>query len=142
MRRLSTALLRSGWLGLIVLLLLSCGGPAFPSRPLGYRYTLTQLDPSAQRSPMTPFGPYAAFINHFGQILGSVDRSYGLWIPSTPNGAAGSFVDFTGVIPPAPYVTLDALNEYGQVAGEYRQGDVLQAFLWTPTVPHGADGTV
>ena len=87
-------------------------------------------------------------INDIGQVTGSskptanATEHHFLWTPTTPNGTSGTMIDlgsFGGTLSGGL-----AINDRGQVVGySYLPGDIyFHAFLWTPTTPNGASGTM
>jgi probable HAF family extracellular repeat protein len=95
-------------------------------------------------------GKYSAGsgINNSGQVSGialptdssSVDAF--LWTPTTPNGTSGTMHDL-GSLSGGSYSYGYGINESGQVTGTSATTGIPQhAFLWTPTTPNGASGSM
>lgn len=128
--------------------LVSCGlTPAVKTRPWPVRYAVTDLGTVNRAIYGDVSGPDASVdgINSYGQIVGRIGRHAFLRTPSSPGGAVGTMLQFDGILPGQP-ISTSHINDYGQVAGifgepalQYRAGE---AFLWTPTKPHGSVGTV
>jgi probable HAF family extracellular repeat protein len=91
---------------------------------------------------------FASGLNASGQVAGAsyttADVAYHtfLWKPTTPNGASGTKTDL-GTLGGTDSFG-NGLNAGGQVAGESdTTGDAAtHAFLWKPTTPGGASGTM
>jgi len=91
----------------------------------------------------------AASINDRGQVAGSngvltPGEQAMLWSPNAANGTIGSSVAFLG----APS-RANGINDFGQVIGysgcsydESHSCNYTGSFLWTPSSPNGATGTV
>jgi len=78
-------------------------------------------------------------INDSGQaIMGGT-----LFTPTTPRGTTGTFTALNNLPSSSQTITLD-INAGGSVLGSIRLPIIshYQAFLWTPTTPNGATGTV
>jgi probable HAF family extracellular repeat protein len=83
-----------------------------------------------------------------GQVAGASyttgDAAYHayLWKPTTPNGASGTMTDLQTLGGTDSFG--NGLNASGQVTGEsFTTGDAAtHAFLWKPTTPGGASGTM
>ena len=91
---------------------------------------------------------FGSGLNASGQVAGASyttgDAAYHayLWKPTTPNGASGSKTDL-GTLG-GTHMFGNGLNASGQVAGEsFTTSDAAtHAFLWKPTTPGGASGTM
>jgi probable HAF family extracellular repeat protein len=91
---------------------------------------------------------FGSGLNASGQVAGASyttdDDAYHtfLWKPTTPNGASGTKTDLLTL--GGTYSFGNGLNASGQVAGESNTtGDAAtHAFLWKPTTPGGASGTM
>ena len=91
---------------------------------------------------------FGSGLNASGQVAGASyttgDAAYHtfLWKPTTPNGASGTKTDL-GTLG-GTHSFGNGLNASGQVAGEsFTTGDAAtHAFLWKPTTPGGASGTM
>lgn len=91
---------------------------------------------------------FGSGLNTSGQVAGASYTTGGaayhtfLWKPTTPNGASGTKTDL-GTLD-GTYSFGNGLNASGQVAGESSTtGDAAtHAFLWKPTTPGGASGTM
>jgi hypothetical protein len=153
MGRLSPALLRCCWLGLIALLLLSCGEQPIRTTPLDETYAVTDLGLAPRHiigGDLLPPDAFIRRINRYGQLVGELDKAPFFWTPETPNGATGAQVDLASALQ-TPCFDINALNDFGQVAGvtwassssncNGSQGEA-RVFLWTPNAPNGATGTV
>lgn len=90
-------------------------------------------------------------LNGYGQIVGELNNNPFFWTPTTQNGTTGTLIDLTTVLQTPCYFRMEALNEYGQVAGVTRpassgtcsgEQEEERAFLWTPSTPNGTTGTV
>ena len=87
-------------------------------------------------------------LNAGGQVAGASyttgDAAYHafLWKPATPNGASGTKTDLGTLGGTQSFG--NGLNASGQVTGEsFTTGDAAtHAFLWKPTTPGGASGTM
>ncbi|HEY7021860.1 MAG TPA: hypothetical protein VH349_12135 [Ktedonobacterales bacterium] len=152
MRRLSSALLRRLCLGLIALLLASCGEQPIRTAPLDVTYAVTDLGvapPHISGDLIVP-DAYIRRINSYGQIVGELNQATFFWTPTTPNGTTGARIDLASALQ-TPCFDISALNDFGQVAGvahpsvssncDSSQGEA-RVFLWTPSAPNGAKGTV
>jgi hypothetical protein len=129
--------------------------PTIPVTPLApVRYHLTDLGIAPLQDVDVNRVPYAALagINHYGQIAGVTRDHTFLWTPRMPGGATGSLIDFSALFPPGT-LQLNAINDDGQIVGAWQSQQAAgsaegmsaaesQAFLWTPTVPNGAVGTI
>ncbi len=91
---------------------------------------------------------FGSGLNASGQVAGASyttdDDAYHtfLWKPTTPHGASGTKTDLLTL--GGTYSFGNGLNASGQVAGESNTtGDAAtHAFLWKPTTPGGASGTM
>ena len=91
---------------------------------------------------------FGSGLNAGGQVAGASyttgDAAYHtfLWKPTTPNGASGTKTDLGTLGGTQSFG--NGLNASGQVAGEsFTTGDAAtHAFLWKPTTPGGASGTM
>lgn len=81
-------------------------------------------------------------INSSGQVVAYSGGYAVLWTPATPNSAIGSMVMLGE--PDDRFVNAYGINDSGQVAGiAYPPADTsVDAFLWNPTTPNGAGGTL
>ena len=87
-------------------------------------------------------------LNAGGQVAGASYTTGGaayhtfLWKPATPNGASGTKTDLGTLGGTQSFG--NGLNVSGQVTGEsFTTGDAAtHAFLWKPTTPGGASGTM
>src|SRR6476661_8862149 len=87
-------------------------------------------------------------LNAGGQVAGASYTTGGaayhtfLWNPATPNGASGAKTDLGTLGGTQSFG--NGLNVSGQVTGEsFTTGDAAtHAFLWKPTTPGGASGTM
>jgi hypothetical protein len=89
-------------------------------------------------------------INSFGQIVGELNQAPFCWTPTTPNGATGTRIELVSALQ-TPCYELVAPNDFGQVAGatqppattdRHSSQGVGRVFLWTPSAPNSATGTV
>ncbi len=90
-------------------------------------------------------------INNAGQITGFAPAGSGvyhafLWNPSTPNGNSGTYLDLsnlviggTGGVTPGEG---QAINAYGQIAGNTSPAPGTLPYVWTPTAANGTSGTL
>ncbi len=91
---------------------------------------------------------FGSGLNASGQVAGASYTTGGaayhtfLWTPTTPNGASGTMTDLATLGGTDSFG--NGLNASGQVAGESSTtGDAADhAFLWKPTTPGGASGTM
>jgi len=86
-------------------------------------------------------------LNDSGQIVGAYGRLIFsthafLWSPFEPNGSVGGMIDL-GILPGTEYSWAYDINSQGQVVGHsiipYER---YRAFIWTPSVPNGDEGTM
>jgi probable HAF family extracellular repeat protein len=113
--------------------------PTTPNSAAGVMYDLGTLGGSFS---------WGTGMNASGQVVGvsstaeeEVEHAT-LWIPTTPNGAAGTLHDL-GTLG-GRLSQANAVNVSGQVTGvsDTAAEDVAHAFLWNPTMPGGATGTM
>jgi probable HAF family extracellular repeat protein len=91
---------------------------------------------------------FGSGLNAGGQVTGASYTTGGaafhtfLWTPTTPNGASGTKTDLGTLGGTQSFG--NGLNASGQVAGESSTtGDTaIHAFLWKPSMPNGASGTM
>jgi probable HAF family extracellular repeat protein len=91
---------------------------------------------------------YGYGINAAGQVTGASDTAGDtasqafLWKPTTPNGTSGTMYDLGSL--GGTESNGSAINASGQVSGSsLTNGDAhFRAFLWKPTLPNGASGTM
>src|SRR6188768_3444881 len=91
---------------------------------------------------------FGSGLNASGQVAGAsyttgdANIDAFLWRPTTPHGASGAMTDL-GTLG-GTHSFGNGLNASGQVAGEsFMTGDAAtHAFLWKPTTPGGASGTM
>ncbi len=91
---------------------------------------------------------FGSGLNASGQVAGAsyttgdADYHTFLWKPTTPNGASGTKTDLGTLGGTQSFG--NGLNASGQVTGEsFTTGDAADhAFLWKPTTPGGASGTM
>ncbi len=90
-------------------------------------------------------------INNAGQITGFAPAGSGvyhafLWNPSTPNGNSGTYLDLNNLVMGGTGgVTLgegQAINAYGQIAGNTSPAPGTQPYVWTPAAANGTSGTL
>src|SRR3972149_6488358 len=121
---------------------LSAVRPAGTTAAHAASYTVTDL---GKLGGAKSFG---SGLNAGGQVAGASyttdDAAYHtfLWTPTTPNGASGTTTDL-GTLG-GTHSFGNGLNASGQVAGEsFTTGDAAtHPFLWKPTTPGGATGTM
>jgi probable HAF family extracellular repeat protein len=86
-------------------------------------------------------------INNRGQVLassafGSPDTASILWSPAAPNGSTGSAVNIGELTGGATYAFPGGINSSGQVVGVSTSASGDEPFLWTPSTPNGASGSM
>jgi len=85
-------------------------------------------------------------VNEQGQVAGVSTSTTGrrgfIWQPSSPNGTTGDLVDLGDLSEGANFSAAFALNDSGQVVGYSGAATGDRAFLWQPTLPNAATGTL
>ena len=114
--------------------------PSSPNGTTGSMVNLGALSPTAATSS-------ARAINPVGQVVGQSAATGGgqrafIWNPTTPNGTTGSMFDMGELPGGSNYSAARDINAQGQVVGESNAATGLRAFLWTPSSPNGAAGSM
>jgi hypothetical protein len=85
-----------------------------------------------------------AGLNDWGQVALNTGRVVAqVWTPTTAHSATGAFTTLPDV--DGGNMQLDGINADGQIIGDSTPSnaiDTTPGFLWTPTTPHGSQGTV
>jgi probable HAF family extracellular repeat protein len=114
--------------------------PVTPNGTTGSMIDLGDLAGGAENS-------IAYAINSRGQVVGSGETALGpsafLWNPTSPNATTGTLIDI-GESLGSLYSDARDVNAAGQVVGRgHLNGSSNDlAFIWNPTTPNGATGTV
>lgn len=105
------------------------------------QYIVTDLDVPAASSYSIAYD-----INDRGQVTGAYRSATGLhaflWQPTVPNAAQGMLVDL-GDLPGGIDQSFGyGINNYGQVVGTASISSGDRAFLWQPSTPNDAAGSI
>jgi probable HAF family extracellular repeat protein len=114
-----------------------------PSTPNGTSGSMVDIGDLVGGSGATS----ATGINSQGQVAGRSSAPSGgshafIWTPNSPNGTTGTMADLSDLPGGADDGSATGINARGQVVGNSNAATGNHAFLWTPTVPNGATGSM
>jgi probable HAF family extracellular repeat protein len=113
--------------------------PSQPNYFLGSLFDLGDLPGGDDRS-------IAHGINSRGQVVGEGSVESGphtfLWSPTAPNATSGTMIDLGDLVGSGGVSSARDINSRGIVVGHSGSAGEERAFVWMPTAPNGATGTM